>query len=126
MFEPILMDFWHFLSEISWGGVGSRKTFSGWGNKTISGGWVAKHFWKMTWQNILGDGWPNILDSEVPKSFRGGVEKNSMSLVQFQHLCVTFLHIYACLPKESPVCNHRQLHHLWCNLRFLIFIYWKK
>ena len=41
--------------DSSRGGVGSRKTFSGWGNKTISGAWggktfledgMAKYFWE--------------------------------------------------------------------------------
>ena len=40
-------------------------------------------------------------------SLIGGNPVNSMSLVQFQHLCQTFLHlnIYACLPNKSPVCK---------------------
>ena len=71
----------------------------------------------MTWQNILewgdkinlGDGVANfILGVALENILGGGMAKflyNSVSLVQFQHLCVTFLHFYicGCLPNESPL-----------------------
>ena len=99
-----------------------------WGGVTKNlGGWQI--FFGVGWQNIFGMECRNILEVDwekhfcvvrLLKNFAAPPPKicstlpycfplhhNIMSLVQFQHLCVNFLHlnIYVCLPNESVVCS---------------------
>ena len=93
--------------------------------QNILGGGVAKQFgvWvaifcHATAKEILSLHHKEILPP-TPKKFATPPQKfflpphchslnhNSMSLVQFQHLCLTFLHldIYLCLPNKSSMCS---------------------
>ena len=105
-------------------GVGWQKTFWRYGSKIfVVGGkqiweYVAKHFWRWHGKIFWEVAWHIFLGSEVAKMIGWGgniffypppphchpLHHNGMSLVQFQHLCVTFRHlnIYVCLPNELP------------------------
>ena len=83
----------------------------GWTEKKYGAGGMAKYFWrglhgkffwKVRWQKMFGGVALFFLPSPITLS---PIHHNSMSLVQFQYLCIIFLHlnIYACLPNELPV-----------------------